>query len=388
MEEKYNFKIEMCETTVTTDNARIVRDAKKLIASQEDFCDVMIGHTKTMAQTALEGSLVDLSQQENLNLTKAYWDQDFLEAMSMGGHTFMMSGDILICDDDSLFVTTFNSELAADYGLKTLYDTARSGKWTFDVMKESIKMVSSDLDNNGAYDQNDVIGMLYTGNSVMQQILSATDTSVVGRDTDGLLVLNDRTRLFDVYELAEQLLHTEGYTLNWLNFDTEQIPTITSMFENKRVLFQMGALSMIRRYYRDIVTNFGVLPLPKYDESQASYSTMCNVTTMEVLAIPVTSPLDPRTGIALEVLAAESDTLTQSYYEVCFQSKYTRDEESYEMLKLAQEKIVYDPCTYYDFGGMMTALNNAVKEGAPIASLYESYVSASQTALDEFNQFE
>ena len=373
---------------MTTDNARIVRDAKKLIASQEDFCDVMIGHTKTMAQTALEGSLVDLSQQENLNLTKAYWDQDFLEAMSMGGHTFMMSGDILICDDDSLFVTTFNSELAADYGLKTLYDTARSGKWTFDVMKESIKMVSSDLDNNGAYDQNDVIGMLYTGNSVMQQILSATDTSVVGRDTDGLLVLNDRTRLFDVYELAEQLLHTEGYTLNWLNFDTEQIPTITSMFENKRVLFQMGALSMIRRYYRDIVTNFGVLPLPKYDESQASYSTMCNVTTMEVLAIPVTSPLDPRTGIALEVLAAESDTLTQSYYEVCFQSKYTRDEESYEMLKLAQEKIVYDPCTYYDFGGMMTALNNAVKEGAPIASLYESYVSASQTALDEFNQFE
>ena len=109
--------------------------------------------------------------------------------------------------------------------------------------------------------------------------------------------------------------------------------------------------------------------MPKYDENQKGYATMVNVNSIDSLMIPVTATELEKTAIVLELMAANSWELDDTYFEVCLQSKYTRDEESYEMFKLGTETVVYDLGYFNDFGGILEAMRLGVKDGTPIASM-------------------
>ena len=86
-------------------------------------------------------------------------------------------------------------------------------------------------------------------------------------------------------------------------------------------------------------------------------------------------------------LSAASYDLTDAFWNVCFQSKYTRDPESFEMITLAKKNTVYDPWVYYDFAKLMTDMKDGVMAGTPIASLYESHREAAQKEIDKLNSY-
>jgi len=387
LEDKYNFRIELIETG-TNDKNTIIKNVQTMVSAGDDFADIVVGSLKNAARVAQDGYFMDVNALDDIDLSKDYWDHGLIHDLSIAGKNYFLGGNVMIVEDDGIFTTNFNSALAADFGIENLYDLARDGKWTLDVMKDSIKKVVSDLNADGKYDENDRLGFLYVGSSAIQPWLASAKTYVIDRDGDQA-VLADTNKLFEVYETINELYHNQGYAKNWLDFgrQAEQISTICSMFENKQILFQVGSISMIRRFYRDIQTNFGVLPLPKFDEKQDGYATMGNVNTIESIMVPMTVQKTDKIGTVLELMAANSWELDDTYFEVCLQSKYTRDEESYEMFKLATETVIYDLGVFYDFGGLVEKMRTGVMEGAPIASMYESHKSAMETALKEFNEY-
>ena len=92
-----------------------------------------------------------------------------------------------------------------------------------------------------------------------------------------------------------------------------------------------------------------------------------------------------KVGFALEALAAASDDITDSYYSVCMESKYTRDAESFEMIKLASENITYDPGFIYDWGGLGTTIRASIMNlGGNYASLIAQNAPASKQAMQDF----
>ena len=127
--------------------------------------------------------------------------------------------------------------------------------------------------------------------------------------------------------------------------------------------------------------------MPKYDENQKGYATMVNVNSIDSLMIPVTATELEKTAIVLELMAANSWELDDTYFEVCLQSKYTRDEESYEMFKLGTETVVYDLGYFNDFGGILEAMRLGVQDGTPIASMYASHKSAMDEAMKKWNEY-
>ena len=84
------------------------------------------------------------------------------------------------------------------------------------------------------------------------------------------------------------------------------------MIGNKQVLFQNMVLSLVRRNYRDIELDFGLLPLPKYDEKQENYSTNVNLATPYIF-VPVSVKEPDKVGFALEALAEASKAAMEKF---------------------------------------------------------------------------
>ncbi|MBO5219240.1 MAG: hypothetical protein J6C52_07415 [Clostridia bacterium] len=387
LEDKYNFTIEVLETT-NTNAEKAVTEAVKSINAGDDFAEVVLGRLKRALPAALEGVWTDVNTLDAIDLTKSYWDQNIVNDLRVGGKNYLLGGNITVTDDDGFWTCNFNSALAKDYNISGLYDLAREGKWTLDVMNDNIKKVVTDLNADGIYDQNDRLGLLYVKNSSIHPWLAACKTYIVEQDGDEAYFA-DTGKLFDVYEQISELYHNQGYAYDWLEFgdSAAQISTIISMYENKQVLFHISSISQLRRFYRDIQTDFGVLPLPKYDAQQDGYATMVNVNSIDSLMIPITNTELEKTAIVLELMAANSWELDDTYFEVCLQSKYTRDEESYEMFKLGTETVIYDLGYFNDFGGILEAMRLGVVDGTPIASMYASHKSAMDEAMKKWNEY-
>ena len=69
--------------------------------------------------------------------------------------------------------------------------------------------------------------------------------------------------------------------------------------------------------------------------------------------IPITVTDFERTGIIIEALSAESMyVLTPAYYEISLKTKYSRDNESQEMLDIIFASTVFDLGNIFDWGGV------------------------------------
>ena len=122
--------------------------------------------------------------------------------------------------------------------------------------------------------------------------------------------------------------------------DSNASMTLNTMFENERGLFLNSTFFYISAL-RNMTSDFGILPYPKYTESQDSYYS--RVEGGEIGFIPVTNSSLELTGVMLEALSAESArTVIPAYYEVALKTKFTRDPESADMLDIIFNSRIYD----------------------------------------------
>jgi len=137
--------------------------------------------------------------------------------------------------------------------------------------------------------------------------------------------------------------------------------------------------------FRGMEANFGIVPLPKFDEAQTQYYSVVNPYTGVLLGVPKSVQDLERTSIILEAMAAESRyTLQPAYYDVVLQRKYTRDDESQEMLDIIFGNRIYDIGAVYSFGNVFLdfiALCN--KSNRDVVSYYDKKSGAMQKAIDK-----
>ncbi|MCQ2424828.1 MAG: hypothetical protein MJ070_01665 [Lachnospiraceae bacterium] len=377
LSEKYNFEIE---------NNNLPVDAlKSSIAAQDDLFDVCSVFLTTAVSKMLESYFYDMNDVVNLNLTKNYWDQNFNEQMSIGDALYYVCGDIGVADDDKLMVIMYNREMADDYGIENLYDVAYAGNWTYDLMAKYAKQVASDLNYDNKIDENDVVGFMYASNNLMPPHLAACLTNLCVKDDFDLPMLVDDFEPFIAVCDKISGIFDDTLAFDWLEMGSAQVAGIQSLVNTKHVLFQNMILSQLRRLYRDIEAGFGILPMPKYDDLQDAYST--SIYVFDVLTIPNTNRHLAETGFILEALAAGSEQLTDSYYHKCLESKFVRDEESFDMINMMRSNVTYDLAYYCDFGGLYNAISNSflkTKNSNEMVSTIASKLTAAEDAVERF----
>ena len=108
--------------------------------------------------------------------------------------------------------------------------------------------------------------------------------------------------------------------------------------------------------YREIRFNYGVLPYPKYDESQENYKTTV-LNNHSVVTIPIDSKDRECAAAICEALAYESwKSVTPAYFETALKVKYARDNDSSQMFDIIREG------ASFDFGYIYTASLDGIND--------------------------
>ena len=151
------------------------------------------------------------------------------------------------------------------------------------------------------------------------------------------------------------------------------------------MLFYLYGLGSIHGM-RETDVDFGILPIPKANESQDRYYNNVNYWANAYMCLPRTNGNMERTSVITDVLAAESHyTLRVAYYDIAMKNKMVRDAVSAEMLDLIFENRAYDIAIQYTIGNIVDVFCSMFTDGGKeVASKYESSKKAVTTAMEDF----
>ena len=356
--------------------ARLGNDApavlKKMIGSGVDDYDVMIVQSWNIGPLAADGYFVNLNEMPGLQIDEPWWDKSSIRDYSIKEHLYFMTGDYNLLTDDATWVLYFNKALTQDLGLGMPYDLVREGKWTYDAMMEYQKAAALDLDGDGEWTAADRWGQVthtqhYTG------ILIAGGENLITRDENGLPVYGRAgERFYDVYDKIIEMMQTPGYTMN-IYLNIKGLPSdkhATYNFLDGDALFCPEILAHTRRF-RQMESDFGILPHPKYDEGQGQYYSYV-LGQATVTCIPVTNTDLPKTSAALDALGMLSrHTIIPAYYEVSYIGKFFRDDESVDMLNVVRASRVFGIADAYSWNNVTNTYQDAAIKATPVASVFE-----------------
>jgi len=374
--ETYNVNIAEKQSEATT-----LAEAQKVILAGEDVYDAIVSNLvscATLAETDLTYNMYDIPY---IDLTQPWWDTNLAENLSVAGKMNYATGDIMVLDNDAVWVLMFNKQMVDDMNLDSPYDLVRNDEWYFDDFIEMMADVSADVNGDGKYEWADDRFGLVTTHMLGDTIMYNCGLQLTAKNSDD--IPEYKFNLERASSIAEDtgIIMTSNNTV--IADSTKILPAdIRACFEDGRALFYGEVLQCVTRM-RSSDTDFGVLPWPKYDEIQEEFASVAIPSAAKAVTVPKTQLDLDMTGVVLEAMAAKSMyTLTPAYYDVAITSKYMRDEESAEMLDIILANMSLDLAYVYNWGTLITNYRNSIKanDGAFVSTV-ESGLSAFETAM-------
>lgn len=343
IEDKFNIKLNIVDVSGSwaTQSTFLTAISGDVMSGAGEY-DLFASAANYMLPTVPEGYYMDLYEVPYVDLSQVWWSQGYVDNMTIDGSLYLASGSASINLLENMCVIFFNKDMITDYGLEDTYTLVSSGEWTIDKLIEQGQAVRADLNNDGKYNEDDRLGLFTCNNMMIAQTISF-GLPFTERDSDGYPVISymseRMTTAFDKVKgyIAEGLLY--NYTTSTDTLDLNG--SMQQIFQNGNVLYMAQLLSSAQ-VMRSMETDFGIIPMPKLDDTQDRYYT-CVLENMTVLGIP-TSVKDPElSGLVLEMLAEEGyKSVVPTYFEKALGAKYVRDEQSNEMLDLILDTVWFD----------------------------------------------
>jgi len=305
--------------------------------------------------------------------------------MSIANQNYILTGDIGTMYKKSIAVIMFNKAILKDIDYQSVgnpYDLMADKQWTIAAMVDLGVMVSQDVNSDDKFDENDKYGLIYFCNMASTAMIGA-GVNFVTKDEDDIPQLSfydDMT--IDILDEISYLLYDKSTAWSW-NANNFHEDTAFSMFKADQSLFYYGELHAVAEM-RSMTSEFGIMPMPMYDDTQEQYHHSINPDVAAVICIPRDEEEHEFTGTVLDAIGAASKVvLTPAYYDVNLYTKTTRDEESRATLDIVISTVNYDIgyLAIPDLAGMMNTLANSYS--TDLASKYATSESAIQAALDK-----
>ncbi len=377
--------IKIVPLNATSDGSEL----QKAVQSNSDTYDAGFVDTFGCASISQSGYLMNLHDVPTLDLSQPWWDQHAVEDLPIAGKLYMVTGDIGTMYKKSIGVILFNKQLAAnDMTMPNPYELVANKQWTIDAFIEMSKKVSEDINGDGKYNKDDKYGLLYYCDMIALGLLGA-GVEYTAKDSEGLptiIFYSDKT--VKVFEKYTELLFDKTLSFSWSASGLKNDDVI-AMFQDNRGLFNFNEFHAIENM-RQMDTDFGILPMPLYDENQEDYRHSVNPHVAAMAVVPKSNLDMERIGYVLDALGAESkNILTPAYYETYLKGKGARDDESEASLDIIFSTLRYDIGYLYNFGNLgQFTLDMVNTYKGDIASRYTklepSIMKALQKAIDNY----
>ncbi|MCL2774502.1 MAG: extracellular solute-binding protein [Oscillospiraceae bacterium] len=389
IEDKFNVNIKEIPEGVDTSSQKL-RTAVQAGDNAYDAAYVPCNSSIPIGSLVTDNILYNLSDIPELNLDQKWWNQSIKQDSALGTSKSLYFAfcDINIMPLQCAWCIYINEDMMKKLGLDLPYSLVKSGKWTYD---EFYKYMEAGAQLNGAqsfkWDDNapTVYGYTSFENGTLA-LITASGERGVSIDNSGMPSLAvDSERFFNVCDKLSQMLATkdkgEYLTANASNslFHFEVI------FGNCRALMMGGELKAADSF-RNMDDTFGIVPMPKYDETQDRYYTAVTVQT-PVLVVPVTNTNTSRTGVILDAMAYLSNKdVTPVFFDVTMSQKRLRDDESINMLQIVKDSLYFNVGIAYGWTqNMIYAIRDSLDggKGNNVVSTVDKMKAQAQASMDK-----
>ena len=370
IEDAYKVKIAL-QLEQSTDIASMVGQQVTAGDSTYDVVYQILSAAPALIQKSYFHNLFNVP---NIDLEKPWWDQNSISSLSTMGILPLVSTSINVNDKDATAALAFNKTIAENNQLEDLYTLVREGKWTYDKLTEMAEATYNDSNGDGTMTPDDVYGFL-GGRDVIDSLYHGSGSQFITKNENDEFVFTFGTeRDVDVISKGIDIVNSVWYFNHHAWKDQSDI-LYRQIFETGHGLFFWMRLDDVTNM-RAGDADFGIIPIPKYEEAQDKYYSLVSQHTTGLMSIPITCAGDELSmvGMVLEALAAESHyTLIPEYIETSLKTKNSRDAESADMLDIILGNRVFDPMNVYSFANFGDAIMDAADaNNKDMASLIKS----------------
>ena len=386
IEQKLNFNI----ADYRSDS--VAGDATKTVKAGDATYDAVFAQAYECATLAQGGIIMNIKEIPHIDLAKPWWDQNASNDLSIKNKLYFTAGDISTMIKACTRLVIFNKKLVKDYGLGDPYDHVKNNTWTYDVYADMLKSVQADINGNGEHDDEDVYGAIMENHSPYYLSVGFGER-LTTNDADGIPQITFNTdRLYEAADRIWDLYFDESACRNVNKMkqtgDFRNVYTYArSLFANDKFLFHIAG-SLILSEFRNMESDFGLLPMPKLESAQSRYYHAVDPDAA-MLSAPISCNPD-KTGAVLEAMSAESMyILTPAYNEILLKRKYVRDDESEFIIDIVNTSRTYDLCRIFRWGGLndvMDSLTGNKKRtlASEIEKIHDRVNQAIEKTVDAF----
>ena len=355
---------------------------RKLISSGDSDIDLWLMRSAGFTTAIGEEMLNDIGSGEFgiFDPDKIWWDRNSYDSFSIADYHYGITGDFTTADDLTYWCVFFNKDMIKDYQLESPYDIVRDGGWTFDKMYELAKVAAGDVNGNDpqSYDGQHGISMI---RDVLAGSMNTSGITLMEKDDDDYPEFT-----FYTEDNVDKFLH-----LLEIFYDKEVVYNChvqggdeINIFTNGKTLFTLGGV-----YYgpsmRNTETDFGMLPMPKYDESQ-TYISATSPLFLSILTVPKNNTdNNALRGAFMELYSCMGrELIIPEFYDRLLDYKVARDDDSREMLDYIFGNTVYDIGGIFNLSNIsFTLVDMMYTYNRNIASVWEANESKTEEALEK-----
>jgi len=379
IEDQYKIEIELVQEDINTIQQTY---QQQVSAGDQDF-DVFLVRGHEMQFVLPADLCLDLYDLPHCDFTKPWWDANSVAQFSIDNRLYMVESDMTLRDKNATACVMFNKAVQEDYQIGDIYSLVETNEWTWEKMIELARKATHD-NGDSQWDENDTYGWVSL-DDITYIMLHGADARYATKDENDLPVPGfGEVRTLEVAQTITDILYKADYF--WHLSKTTDPSGSGQLFPEDRALFYTDAIFRAQSL-NDMETDFGIMPVPKYDETQETYGHSVSIHFTSAITVPKTNNNLERTSIILEALAAESKyTVIPEYYDVYVKIRNTRDEEAKAMLDLIFDTRVYDMGEYFQFGYLNSYFLRiwTNKQFDNVNTLYAAYKDAVQQSIEDF----
>ncbi len=318
--------------------------AAKVLSGENTYKLVMIYDEQVVNHYA-GGRLLTWDNIPYIDFTMDWWNESAGETFIANGKPYAATGDFSLSQSTRSFIMLFNKDMYADLGFADdLYTLVEDGKWTDDKLYEMEEAAIADLNGDGVIDLNDRFGCTTAIKLYFGSLVTGAGVKYIDQNENGETVFAIPGNEYAQNVLSTILAKHNGNKMflkiaNDIHSGSGDAPTI---FKDNHCLFVGSSMKAVSDY-RDMESDIGIIPFPKFDESQEKYYALTSGGTMATLPITLPAEEYENVGLILEAMSRDSHTgLVPLYKETLLKSRYARDEGSAKMLDIIFDSAVYD----------------------------------------------
>lgn len=351
------------------------------VAAGDTAWDIVTGHDCTMWSLTMTGNFLNVRETPYMDFAQPWYPAFANDTYCIGGKQYMFTSYLSCLSLAWAQCFLIDKGIASDNGITVPYEEVLNGTWTLDRMLALAEGVAKDLNGDGVMDKSDLFG-LATASKMYSFQGSFVDCYTRGED--GRITLDfDRKKLISLCEkMVSFVTGPDGFIIG-------QEPSDNMFIAGQTLLHYAKLSSMTTEALRNSDIEYGVLPIPKWNEEQQDYISSTSDRQFAIL----TNAADPeRTGILTEAMSSSGyHIVRKAYFETALSTKFVPDEESIGMLDIISHTLAAD-LSFLNTSSGTTGLGRTVmyalsSKSNAISSYFAKLVPAEQKTVNKINEF-